>query len=44
MPGLAWPLADDVTDEALETRLFGRAGVTQLSVSPGSFFDGAIRT
>ena len=27
--GLAWPLADDVTDEALETRLFGRAGVTQ---------------
>ena len=27
--GLAWPLADDVTDEALATRLFGRAGVTQ---------------
>ena len=27
--GLKWPLADDVTDEALETRLFGRAGVTQ---------------
>ncbi len=27
--GLAWPLADDVTDEALEARLFGRAGVTQ---------------
>ena len=27
--GLAWPLADDVTDEALETRLYGRAGVTQ---------------
>ena len=27
--GLAWPLADDVTDEALETRLFGRAGVAQ---------------
>ena len=27
--GLAWPLADGVTDEALETRLFGRAGVTQ---------------
>jgi transposase len=27
--GPAWPLADDVTDEALETRLFGRAGVTQ---------------
>ena len=25
--GLAWPLADDVTDEALEHRLFGRAGV-----------------
>ena len=23
--GLAWPLADDVTDEALELRLFGRA-------------------
>ena len=23
---LAWPLADDVTDEALELRLFGRAG------------------
>ena len=22
--GLAWPLADDVTDEALERRLFGR--------------------
>jgi hypothetical protein len=27
--GLAWPLADDVTDDALETRLYGRAGVTQ---------------
>ena len=27
--GLAWPLADDVTDETLETRLFGRAGVAQ---------------
>jgi transposase len=25
--GLAWPLADDVTDEILERRLFGRAGV-----------------
>lgn len=24
--GLAWPLADDITDEALEHRLFGRAG------------------
>ena len=24
--GLAWPLADNVTDEALELRLFGRAG------------------
>src|ERR1700734_962507 len=24
--GLAWPLADDVTDEVLEQRLFGRAG------------------
>src|SRR5450755_435459 len=24
--GLAWPLADDVTDDALELRLFGRAG------------------
>ena len=24
--GLAWPLADDVTDEALGLRLFGRAG------------------
>ena len=24
--GLAWPLADDITDEALEQRLFGRAG------------------
>ena len=24
--GLAWPLADDVTDEVLERRLFGRAG------------------
>jgi hypothetical protein len=27
--GLAWPLADDVTDEDLETRLFGRAGIAQ---------------
>src|ERR1700728_2238027 len=27
--GLAWPLADDVTDEAVEARLFGRARVTQ---------------
>ena len=27
--GLAWPLTDDVPDEALETRLYGRAGVTQ---------------
>src|SRR5271154_2258726 len=25
--GLAWPLADDVTDDALELRLFGRSGV-----------------
>jgi MarR family len=25
--GLAWPLADDVTDDALELRLLGRAGV-----------------
>jgi len=25
--GVAWPLADDVTEEALELRLFGRAGV-----------------
>ena len=25
--GLTWPLADDVTDEVLEQRLFGRAGV-----------------
>ncbi len=25
--GLAWPLSDDVTDEVLELRLFGRAGV-----------------
>ena len=25
--GLAWPLAEDVTDEVLEQRLFGRAGV-----------------
>ena len=25
--GLAWPLADDVTDDTLELRLFGRAGV-----------------
>ena len=24
--GLAWPLADDVTDDALELRLCGRAG------------------
>ena len=27
--GLTWPLADDVTEEALEHRLIGRAGVTQ---------------
>ena len=27
--GLAWPLADDITEDALETRLFGRTGVTQ---------------
>ena len=27
--GLAWPLADGVTDEALERQLFGRAEVTQ---------------
>ena len=27
--GLAWPLADDITEEALETRLFGRTGVMQ---------------
>ena len=25
--GLAWPLADDLTDEVLEQRLFGRAGI-----------------
>ncbi len=25
--GLAWPLAEDVTDEVLEQRLFGRSGV-----------------
>jgi transposase len=25
--GPAWPLADDVTEEALELRPFGRAGV-----------------
>ncbi len=25
--GLAWPLADEVTDDVLEQRLFGRAGV-----------------
>jgi len=25
--GLAWPLADDFTDDVLEQRLFGRAGV-----------------
>jgi len=25
--GLRWPLPDDLTDEALELRLFGRAGV-----------------
>src|SRR6202142_1323145 len=25
--GLAWPLAEDVTDDALELRLFGRTGV-----------------
>ena len=28
--GLAWPLADDVTDDALERQLFGRAGVTMM--------------
>jgi transposase len=27
--GLAWPLADDVTDDALERQLFGRAAVAQ---------------
>ena len=27
--GLAWPLADDITDEALERQLSGRAGVAQ---------------
>ena len=27
--GRAWPLADDITEEALETQLFGRTGVTQ---------------
>lgn len=27
--GLRWPLADGVTDEALERQLFGRAGVAQ---------------
>ena len=27
--GLAWPLADDVTDDALERQLLGRAAVTQ---------------
>jgi hypothetical protein len=27
--GLAWPLADDVIDDALERRLFGRAGIAQ---------------
>ena len=27
--GLAWPLAEDIPEEALETRLFGRTGVTQ---------------
>ena len=26
--GLTWPLADDVTEDALEQRLFGRAGAT----------------
>ena len=26
--GLKWPLADDVTDDALELRLFGRAGAS----------------
>jgi transposase len=25
--GLAWPLAEDITDEVLEQRLFGRAGI-----------------
>ena len=25
--GLAWPLADDVTDDALELQLFGRGGI-----------------
>ena len=29
--GLAWPLADDVTDEALETRLYGGLGSRKAS-------------
>ena len=34
--GLAWPLADDVTDDALELRLFGRAGKSRLASGVGS--------
>ena len=33
--GLAWPLADDVTDEALERQLFGRAGVSARPAAAG---------
>ena len=33
--GLAWPLADDVTDEALERQLFGRGTAARLCQSNG---------
>ena len=33
--GLAWPLADGVTDEALERQLFGRAGVDARPAAAG---------
>jgi DNA-binding transcriptional regulator LsrR (DeoR family) len=39
--GLAWPLADNVTDDALELRLFGRAGVETVTVTVHLF--GAVR-
>ena len=39
--GLTWPLADDVSDDVLEERLFGRAG--RLRVSSGSTRSGSSR-
>ena len=34
--GLAWPLADDVTDDALELRLFGRVQNSRIMTKPES--------